>query len=1853
MDESDDDFNELCSKLLRRVRKKGAKEGLGETRTQKEGSSTQTKNKLKRTKLPTKTKISHDSAEKKTELGKRGPARGNEGKCEVTSRESRVAPTSQREEDMLAAPQKEPVPQPSQPKNWTGVPDDSSQTASHCLTALLPSVSKPRAAELVLQKMQQFKRRDPERLKHAPEDCSVETVLEENVPKSSQEEDTRNSGNMPGLTVTESDAALALALQQEFGQETPQNSDSLEQEGLFFCQICQKDLSAMNAIRREQHVNRCLDESEKSLEPASIAPKIPECPICGKPFTTSKSRNSHLKQCAVKMDVSPQQLVQAVRLQTFQPNESFPPALSKPASKSKRKASTNEKKPQKRRKISKTEAVSEDLLVAMAMSHSLMEQSKTVTNDNPGNVFPNNIRPGAEKKSRKRKLVSPPQLLVQDSETYLQQIQDRIAILLTEELELSSTPPLPLSKILKEEMGKAPWCLLQPEEKQGILWKGSSLTGAWPLESFYAKGLDPPILPWKPTKNLEKGPLLPLMAFSQSKPDVQDLPAFSDPTSEGFNFKTPEELNSRRQSLSSSQKDHQTLQVLMDLAGEGLTLTQWNSSAETYSRSPSGKNLESCDLPLTGFVLSPKEKKHWRSSNSALSLSLLSADFGAMVNNPHLSDVQFQMDSGDVLYAHMFVLYARCPRLIQIVSMVHNEGFFVVEDESLRTRRVLLNEVSTETAHMFLQYLYTADTNIPSHMLTDLQSLAIRFGVKELVDLCESGLEATDIKSEDDIFLVGKEEEDCENRAENFQELLRSMWVDEDKESELLRKLEDQEEDDREKVNEEEMEEIYEFAATQRKMLQGKCQTKEDSVAGQPGEEIPVFECLPTNVKFKKQMDNTYKIDSSEQVKGQEPSVRSNIYIKHFTPVPCQEKIPDDESGAESPEKDCSPKSAKAGAHSSTSDLLVEGKGDSLREKLTFLDSLHDFDLDKSCDRLFSVTEEEYCEPSQINCNPKKQNGTLLGKEVSSSPVLCQTPPLQPDFPLSHNHCQSPSNSQIFSQCRHDSSPLSPQLKRKFSNIVSPSILAEKQKKNNDIHTLYEDPACKDSNECSYVANHKKTAALISPVKPPSIDLTQPKSCQRLSQSNIRSQNSPSQMNKDDDIILLLDSDEEIELEQTKMKPVSDSACGERKTPRALAGKDEEVKNSPKSSKPFLIIDIDSDQRCSQSPIATEVGVRRDRGTDVLTEMQSHRKGNNCLDEELDFGLISKHDNSREESSSTDTSWLVPATPLTNRSRDCSSQMRVTSIIARPCVSSLQDKVLQCKTKVLIENKNTNEITNEVFMNVPQISSHLVPIPAETKSLSETSVSERCSYRSPAIQHSKVNKNLSMVVPIQLSPEHADFTKQPLEGPSSHSRLSSADDKPVLIQNVCSEVVEVVDSEEEQDLDPCPLSSSLLLNSDPPIPVDDDYWNIEPLSPIPIDNLNLERTGHLSTSSPNNKVCETMNNRERNSPTTPSRTGSAPVYGSPIDKRRSLHCNEKRSLRTSSPGNSNLSCLNSALWDDWDGEQKSTEILPLARRLSNEKVTQELEVLKSPKAADQKTNRPPKVPITPMPSYSIMETPELKKELNRFGVRPLPKRHMVLKLKEIFQYTHQILPSDSEDEIQTLQTSPRMMAEPCCLTQTTSHVKTSGAVNELPPASSSCALPSVEGGQSEVSENLSNISHRKLKNRTKAQGRRKQARKATLTLTQRPAEDVHSGPAGDDQLSMSQKSITSSTDESEDSFGSQSSVSSEFETVFESEGEEEEEITASQAAAQDADKEEAARRYIRSHPALYQKILLYQPFELADLQAELRQNGIKFAMGKLLDFLDAHCITFTTAGARKEKLKKKLPPGGKKRGRCY
>ncbi|EDL96313.1 rCG49827 [Rattus norvegicus] len=240
---------------------------------------------------------------------------------------------------------------------------------------------------------------------------------------------------------------------------------------------------------------------------------------------------------------------------------------------------------------------------------------------------------------------------------------------------------------------------------------------------------------------------------------------------------------------------------------------------------------------------------------------------------------------------------------------------------------------------------------------------------------------------------------------------------------------------------------------------------------------------------------------------------------------------------------------------------------------------------------------------------------------------------------------------------------------------------------------------------------------------------------------------------------------------------------------------------------------------------------------------------------------------------------------------------------------------------------------------------------------------------------------------------------------------------------------------------------------------------------------------------------------------------------------------------------------------------------------------------------------------------------------------------MVLKLKEIFQYTHQTLESDSEDEIQSSQVPPGVARSQASNTETCNPSR-SGSYTQL---------KATAGLRTQRSKGPSK--------RKSLQHQEEQLGESISHPSRSPAGEP-SRPDGDAQLPASQECMATSVDGSDNSFSSQSS-SGEFGAALESVGEDKDEedgVTASQVAMQAPDTEEAVRRYICSQPALHRKVLMYQPLQLAELQAELKQNGIPVAMGKLLDILDAQCVTFTTAAARKEKLRqKRRQPSGRKK----
>lgn len=340
----------------------------------------------------------------------------------------------------------------------------------------------------------------------------------------------------------------------------------------------------MNSLRREQHVNRCLDEMEEAQVSSCSKPVVPECPICGKQFQTPQSRVSHLKRCAVEMDVPPNLLLQAVHLQVATLGDAALQCPSNQPSRAKRKGSSNEdlRKTQKRARM---EPKDEDLQVAMAMSRSLLEQekqeqAKSVTNVKAVAAFPIKWKPGSEKKRRRKGTSAPPPLLLQDPEKVHKRIQERVAMMLTEEVEFPPTPQLPISRILEDESGKAAWLMPLCKASNCFLWNISALTGPCDPESFYTAALSPPIVPWKPVQNKPEN-LQPSVGSPQPKASQQTQPDLSsqEPTCTKVGGQTSDESRPGPEGdgqLLSPSQDIQTLQDLVDLAREGLTLTQWN-----------------------------------------------------------------------------------------------------------------------------------------------------------------------------------------------------------------------------------------------------------------------------------------------------------------------------------------------------------------------------------------------------------------------------------------------------------------------------------------------------------------------------------------------------------------------------------------------------------------------------------------------------------------------------------------------------------------------------------------------------------------------------------------------------------------------------------------------------------------------------------------------------------------------------------------------------------------------------------------------------------------------------------------------------------------------------------------------------------------------------------------------------------------------------------------------------------------------------------------------------------------------------------------------------------------------------
>ncbi|XP_068085376.1 uro-adherence factor A isoform X2 [Anabrus simplex] len=258
----------------------------------------------------------------------------------------------------------------------------------------------------------------------------------------------------------------------------------------------------------------------------------------------------------------------------------------------------------------------------------------------------------------------------------------------------------------------------------------------------------------------------------------------------------------------------------------------------------------------------------------------------------------------------------------------------------------------------------------------------------------------------------------------------------------------------------------------------------------------------------------------------------------------------------------------------------------------------------------------------------------------------------------------------------------------------------------------------------------------------------------------------------------------------------------------------------------------------------------------------------------------------------------------------------------------------------------------------------------------------------------------------------------------------------------------------------------------------------------------------------------------------------------------------------------------------------------------------------TPKGMSQPGRSTPKTPVqmvkaveshdvTPLADYSAMDSPMLKKQLHKYGIKPLKRKQAKIILRHIYNELH---PLASVNE-NTQRTSPSH-----------NHFKEPDEDTKVPksPAKRNTAKqpssPLKKSAVHSVSQQLENAS-----------------------------ED--SDCDGESSLSSSQSSSISS---------------SRSDLIAADDVRDEPGLTQKEPSSPLKDLPEVVRNFILSDPELHQKVLLYEPIWLEQFYEDLKAMNYKFKMDQLMHYFDGQCITFRTsqqqrAAARKGAKKKKSP----------
>ncbi|XP_037546087.1 structure-specific endonuclease subunit SLX4 [Nematolebias whitei] len=1346
-----------------------------------------------------------------------------------------------------------------------------------------------RAKDKVLLKMQHFKRVSPQKMVH-----NIHVTKQDTCALTALHQIQDPPASLHSALHADSDEALALQLQQQLDREAAEaQTVDLEDGGLFFCQICHRDLSHMTPEGRTQHLNRCLDESENSGPATPPASAVPDCPICGKKFKSQKSREAHLKRCSADMGVSAAMLLQALQRQA-QESQSAATANTRLQSEvKKRKDPPKSGVPARKKPRKKFEPLDEKTMVALALSRSMAEQEKELHKEKEAEkhlqtecVPPHSsVDPmlkwsldTAKGRGKKRKGTvprPPPLLLVQDAEAALTRIQERVSALLLR--SLSPAPPTPTRSpsSLPRWTGAA------------LLWEKSALLDgdATCLSDFYSaelkqfftllESVQADAAPSTTNNKPECFVQLVDEGTPVSAQRTSVLPTCSQMTSCSSASSTP--------GAGQLPVGSQALRDLMDLAEDGMTLTQYGYTAKETLLSDfiQEKSERRAELGVSGFLLEtthkpsddPQRRERTtnqpeadaeRSSYRPVALSRLVSDVSSMVNNPQLSDVQLQVDSGQVFFAHSFMVYARCPLLAE---MVHESGIGVKEEDVPAAQRVLLSDVPGQAVFALLQYLYTAHCSVPAALQPHMLELASRFDLQELEQLCHLQQEAEDVG--DDVLHMNQEETAANQTDQAFMELLRSMWSGEDEDvtnPDGGGRLEETERShevtsgDRElgeeRVNEEELEEIYEFAATQK-------QKKEE--------------------------------DSEEEEEDEDQS-GDVVFTKLTEPQ--------------------------------------HGRGD----KYLFSESWGVYEGDRS-----SGTPKTHPVPSkhQTPWKPSsRQSATTLLQSSESLEDLSVCPPLvTSNLPITGLSPGPGGDQEDGEPTRRDA--VESQVPTKLESLVPPP----------------ESPLKKEEPE----------------------------------------------------LIVLSDSSEEMDVAVAVLHPCRLSSTQNQQSYTELRSRPDPTPSEDKESR-NLEPSPDDPRDCSPE-VSWLI---------PSTPLQSHRSSRSSSSQTKSSMYRTQLFPKGESSPPSSSVFFSPASLTFNNELHASNKPQVPARATarlKPSASpprSFDGKARLRKTDAS-QNKDVSAVSSSRF-SLPVVSKQETPSGLQPPPYSSTPAHAQPPVPPPPPLHTHPEKREIMEkTELESDPpsssSFSEFHQSESSSPSRGSAESSSRDCPRDDLEKNEQEEQEQDCSDQGVVDAGELSFQQSFVDEPPIAFNDS-WGLDVcaetdpggVSPrlddgggSSLQDGSRRQTSRTSSSSISSS---TLNDRVQMNAKRGGATSCPPQSRTP----QLLHPPPPEPSTRSTPEGDN-GVLDSKLWDSWE-EDEEVESLPLCQRVTAQ--------LKTPELRNKK--RRSVVPITPMPQFSDMDTPELKNKLNRFGVRPLPKRQMVLKLKEIHQYTHQLTSSDSEDE---------------------------------------------------------------------------------------------------------------------------------------------------------------------------------------------------------------------------------------------